>query len=109
MVRIDINMSLDIIVDVDPDYMDLADVKKTLKKIEKFEKKVKDKAGVILKQNRQFGGSYRIASEKEASELMKRPVIGNKPIEIIAYFYPHSYFEELKEKLEKESKSKQYN
>jgi len=92
-------MALDIIIDIDPeDIRTIEELEQVISKIEIYMKKTKTEAGVVLKQNLQLGASYRIVSKIKAYEGMKKERIG----EWYVKYWPHSYFESLREKLKRE-------
>ena len=96
------NMGIDTIVDMHPERLETVnEVEEILSKIKSYEEKMDCKAGIVLKQNRQLGGSYRIVSEKEANKGINNPGI----CEWYIKFYSRSYFEELKEKLNGDKRS----
>jgi hypothetical protein len=87
-------MGLDIIVGIDPrGVRTLHQVDEILRKITAYETKRKCRAGVVMKQNRQFGASYHVVSEEESR--IEHPT----PCEFYVQFWPRSYFEELGERL----------
>ncbi|MBS3171830.1 hypothetical protein J4449_04430 [Candidatus Woesearchaeota archaeon] len=99
-------MSIDAFVSIHPGRIrNSKEVNEILSRIKRFEKKRKCEAGVVIIQNRQLGGIYEIVSKEEAEKGIKNP----RNIDRYVGFYQRSYFEELKERLEKESKSKQDN
>ncbi len=69
-----------------------------LSRIIAFEGERKCNAGVLLIQRRLFGGFYMIFSKEKADQYISRPVSDRTP-EWGIKFYPRSYFEELREKL----------
>jgi hypothetical protein len=88
-------MALDVIIDVHPERIyNRTEAEDALLKIRAFESSLNCKAGVVIKQNKQLGGSYRIVSEKEATKGIENP----GKYEWYIKFYPKSFFEEkLKE------------
>lgn len=89
-------MELDTIVDVHPERIDaVEEVDEILHKLFDYEKKTGHKGVVVLKQNMQLGGSYRVVSEEDANHGIRT----RGTCEWYIKFYPHSYFEELKKRL----------
>lgn len=89
-------MAIDTFVDIHPKRIrTLAEVDDALSKIREYEKQMNCRGGIVLKQNRQLGGSYRIVSEEEAINGINNP----GTCEWYVKFYARSYFEELRERL----------
>lgn len=89
-------MVINTIVDTHPARIrTLKEVDDILSMLEHYEAIYDCKAGVVLKQNRQLGGSYRIVSKDEAERGINNP----NTCEWYVRFFSHSYFEELKRKL----------
>ena len=78
---------------------DLNEVDDVLSRIITYEEETNCPSGVLLIQNRQFGGLYRIKSKDEAKEYIDYP----GKVEWGIKFYSHDYFEALREKLRAES------
>ena len=92
-------MGIDVLIDIHPERIKtIKELDDILLKINKYEKEMKCKAGVVLKQNRQLGGSYRIVSEEEAKEGINN----SGKCEWYVKFYSKAYFEELRSKLPKD-------
>lgn len=86
-------MNVEYIIDIHPERVkSIIEVDSILFKINEYEQATKRKGGVVLKQNRQLGGSYRIVSEEEAKRGLENP----GKCEWYVEFYPRSYFEELR-------------
>lgn len=81
----------------------LDEVDRDLSRIRAYERERNCQAGVLLIQRRQFRGLYEIVSKEKAKELISRPVFddgkGNRTCEWGIKFYPRSFYEELREKL----------
>lgn len=89
-------MPIDTFVDIHPERLRTpAEVDQVISSLKRYERETKQKGCVVLKQNRQLGGSYRIVSEKEAIEGINHP----RTCEWYVKSYPRSYFEELRKKL----------
>lgn len=87
------------VLDIDPDYItSVSEIDRAISKIDKYEKEFGKKAVIALKQNRQLGGSYKVVSEERA----RTGKASN--CEFYPAFWNRQYFEELKEKLQRESK-----
>ena len=90
---------------MDPaDIVDVAQADDVIRRIGEYKKEMRcKKAGVLLIQKRQFAGSYEIVSDKEARELISRPVYddenGRRTPEWGIKFYPREYFLALRERL----------
>ena len=89
-------MTIDTTVDIHPRRIrTLEEVDSTLAKINNYERKKKCEAGVVIIQNRQLGGNYEVVSKEEAIKGIKNP----RTCEWYVDFYPRSYFEDLRKKL----------
>ncbi len=87
-------MGIDTIVNIHPKRIrKITEVDEVLSKIDQYEKQLGCRAGVVLKQNMQLGGSYRVISEEEAT---RGPY---STCERYVGFFPRSYFEELRKTL----------
>jgi hypothetical protein len=85
-----ITMGINTIVSTDPERISsLAEVDEVLAKITEYERRHGCRGGVVLKQNRQLGGSYRVVSEEEAHQGIKHP----RTCEWYVEFYPRTFFE----------------
>jgi hypothetical protein len=83
-------------VSIDPEEISsLAEVDEVLANIRAYEAQCGCRGGVVLKQNRQLGGSYRIVSEGEARQGIEHP----RTCEWFVEFYPRQFFEELRARL----------
>ncbi len=72
----------------------LTQLENVLDALDAYEKKRTCEAVVVLKQNIQLGGSYKIVSKEEAIKGIDNP----RKCEWYIKFYPRSYFEDLREK-----------
>src|SRR3989344_3493433 len=80
---------------------DIIELNDTLSRIITYEQERRCHAGVLLTQNLQFGGHYRIESEEEAYAWLTKPVLNSEhTCEWGVKFYPKAYFEGLKKKFE---------
>lgn len=70
-----------------------------ISKLRKVEKEKSCESVVVLKQNKQLGGSYEIVSKEEAIDGIKNP----RRCEWYIEFYQVSFFEELKRRFETET------
>ncbi len=88
-------MALDVIIDIHPErILNKAELVDIILKIQAFEGLLNCSAGVVVKQNRQLGSSYRVVSDKDAENGIKNP--GKS--EWYLQFFPRSYFEQLRER-----------
>ena len=77
----------------------VAEVDDIIQRMEAYEKeRGKKEAVVLLIQNRSLGALYHITSKQEAKKEINKPVLGDTP-EFGIKFYNHSYFEELRKRL----------
>lgn len=84
-------MALDVIINIHPEMIRTREeVVSILDKINDYEKEKHCEAGVVLKQNRQLGWSYRIVCKEEAERGIKNP----GKCEWYVEFYSRSHFEE---------------
>ena len=95
-------MSVNIIVKA-PEYLKtIAELEDVISRLNTYEKLTQQKAGVLLIQRRSFGGLYEIMTEIEANEWLTKPVLNNpRTCERGLKFYPHEYFEALRDNLQK--------
>ena len=93
-------MPVDIIVKNPERIRKLGEVEDILSRILTYEQETGNCAGVLKMQNRQIGAIHYIISQREAEKEINKPVL-NEPrtCEWGVKFYPHSYFEELRERL----------
>jgi hypothetical protein len=88
-------MTIDTIISINPKRIRTQEeVDSILSKIKDYERAKNCKGGVVLKQNRQFGASYRVVSEEEAVNGINHP----RTCEWYVKFYPRCYFEGLRKK-----------
>ena len=89
-------------INIDPEEIrTIKELDSIVSKIVEEEERRKCEVGVVLRQNRQLGGSYPIVSIKEANEGLNKP----RKCEWYVKFYPRSYFEDLKKELNNKQKS----
>lgn len=87
-------ITLDILIDIHPKRINsLDEINDILLKIEDYEHKIDCEAGVAVIRNNQFGAVYEIISKDKIKEFSHK-----NPYEKIMDFYPHTYFNQLKEK-----------
>lgn len=87
------SISVDTTVGIHPKRIrSISEVEGILSKIVNYEQRVGSNAGVLVMQNKQLGGSYRIESKSKAYEIMAQPT----KCEFGIKYYSRSYFEKLK-------------
>lgn len=90
------SISVDTTVGIHPKRIrSISEVEGILSKIVNYEQRVGSNAGVLVMQNKQLGGSYRIESESKAHKIIDQPT----KCEWGVTYYSRSYFEELKRSL----------
>lgn len=82
---------------------DIAELEDILERMEIYRREYvpnHSEVGVLLIQNRQLGAIYMIESRENAEKEISKPVLSNpRTPEWGVKFYPHSYFVELRERL----------
>lgn len=94
-------MAIDLSISIHPRRIrSISEVEEVLLKIKSAEEIGMCKAGVVLMQNRQLGGSYHLVPCRKAEEGINNP----RKCEWFVCFYPSIYFKEMKKMLQQTGK-----